>query len=139
MKRTIFLALIGATCMASCMKEGPYTQGINTSINEANSILVRRGAFIPTSGIEVTGFAEIRQAMDARYVKFVDFTISEGPDLKVYLSKNDFPSEFINLGSLQASDVPYAIPNGIDVTEYPYVLIHCQQYDHLFAISNPIE
>jgi hypothetical protein len=62
------------------------------------------------------------------------FSISDGPDLKVYLSKSDSPTEFINLGDLIPSTV-YPIPAEVDFSDYSFVLIHCQQYDHLYAIA----
>jgi hypothetical protein len=125
--------------MASCSKEGQFTQLSTNQINEDNSVLVRRGLFAPTSGIEVMGYAEIRMSDGSYYVKLSEFSISAGPDLKVYLSPTASPSEFVNLGSLQTNKSVYPIPDGIQLSNFGYVLVHCQQYDHLFAISNPTE
>ena len=63
--------------------------------------------------------------------------MSSGPDLKVYLSKTDTPTDFISLGALgTGNNLVYTIATPIDFTQYKYVLIHCQQQNHLFATSN---
>jgi hypothetical protein len=63
------------------------------------------------------------------------FSSSNGPDLKVYLSKEIQPINFVNLGSLKSTNGSqlYNIPTGIDFAQYKYALIHCQQYNHLFG------
>lgn len=110
------------------------TQYLNTT---AVGTILFKGSFNATSGIMVAGVAKIVQ--DSNYQKIVldSFSVSSGPDLKVYLSKNDYPSQFINVGALQSftSNSSYILPNGTNFNEYKYVLIHCQQYDHLFAIA----
>lgn len=98
--------------------------------------MLKKGVFAPTSGISVKGEAEIRKENNTYYVKLISFSVSSGPDLKVYLSKRNTPNEFVNLGALENNKFVYQIPENINVTEYPYVLIHCQQYNHLFAYAN---
>lgn len=121
--------------LISCEKEGDLTKNssANTIISSA-AILVSGGTFTPTSGISVTGNAKIYMENNTKKVVLENFTISEGPDLKVYLSKSATPDEFINLGSLTAATV-YPIPELVDVSQYKYVLIHCQQFNHLYAIA----
>lgn len=113
----------------SCEKENDITQ---TSINE--SIPISEGTFVATSGITVSGESKIYIENRTKKVVLENFSISNGPDLKVYLSKSSSPDEFIILGSLTSSTV-YLIPEQVDLTEYRYVLIHCQQYNHLFAVA----
>jgi len=52
----------------------------------------------------------------------------------VYLSKSNTPTDFVNLGNLNPATV-YSIPQSVDLKEYKFVLIHCQQYNHLFAVA----
>jgi len=114
----------------SCEKDDDLTlNGYNNSTS-----LVSKGTFEPTSGIMVTGDAKIYIEKGTKKVVLENFTISDGPDLKVYLSKADRPTEFINLGDLTTATV-YKIPMEVDLSLYKYVLIHCQQYNHLFAIA----
>lgn len=124
----------------SCEKEGVFTsdevknQLIPLNPNEEITVL-KRGVFNPTSGITVMGEAVVNQQGNIRFVSLEDFSITNGPDLKVYLSTSDSPTTFVNLGNL-SSATQYAIPQEVDLQFYNYVLIHCQQYNHLYAIAN---
>ena len=97
-------------------------------------VILSAGQFEPTSGITVTGSAKIYKYNGQRKVLLENFSVSEGPDLKVYLSTTNSPATFINLGDLTTA-TEYAIPNQVNLADYRYVLIHCQQFNHLFAIA----
>lgn len=134
MKTNFFLFPL-LTLLFSCEQEGDFTQDVvPVIIDQQNSTLEGQGLFSPTSGINVNGSAKVFLENNLYKLKLVDFSISSGPDLKVYLSKSNMPTDFVNLGNLNASTV-YSIPQNIDLKEYKYVLIHCQQYNHLFAIA----
>lgn len=121
---------------ASCEVEGDLLKSKNQpDINLDQQTLSREGVFIATSGIIVEGKAKIYKKDNISTLVLEGFNISSGPDLKVYLSKKDTPSEFVNLGSLH-SPYEYVVPEQVKIEDYPFVLIHCQQYNHLFAVSN---
>ena len=63
------------------------------------------------------------------------FTVSNGPDLKVYLAREQQPVNFISLGSLRstAGSQVYAVNGMPDLSAYKYALIHCEKYNHLFG------
>ncbi len=128
----VFLFLI------ACQEEGQLTRSVEDSVISPNAVLKYHGAFVPTSGINVTGEAKIYQEGSQFKVKLDNFSVSSGPDLKVYLSKSDLPTEFVNLGNLTSQTV-YPIPSGVNVASYSHVLIHCQQYSHLYAIAELIQ
>lgn len=121
--------------LVSCEKEGELTRNnfTNNLIPNAATLLYT-GLFIPTSGISVTGLAKIYNDNNQKKIMLENFTISDGPDLKVYLATTNSPTTFVNLGNLTSSRV-YLIPNTVDLTVYKYVLIHCQQHNHLFAVA----
>ncbi len=104
---------------------------------DANAIVKYQGNFSPTSGIVVTGGVKIYASNNTYIAQLNPFTITSGPDLKVYLSKASTPVDFINIGVLKSNNglQNYAIPANVDFTQYKYVLIHCQQYNHLFAVA----
>ena len=77
---------------------------------------------------------KIYQNGNLNEVRLENFSVSSGPDLKVYLSKSATPTDFVNLGNVTSSTV-YTIPSQVELSSYKYVLIHCQQYDHLFAVA----
>lgn len=122
-------------CLSSCTKEGDFTKPLDENTSTVNAVLIKSGVFDPTSGITVNGTAEVRMIANEYYVVLVNFNISSGPDLKVYLSKSNVPDDFVNLGALVSNKNIYEIPNGIVLSEYTHVLIHCQQYNHLFGFA----
>lgn len=118
----------------SCEVEGELTRDIVEEEVGNDAVLRSTGTFNPTSGISGSGTVKIYQLGNAYTLKLENYSISAGPDLKVYLSKADSPSDFVNLGNVNP-DVTYQIPQQVNLADYPYVLIHCQQYNHLFAIA----
>jgi hypothetical protein len=137
MKKLLILPFIFLLC--SCEEQGILTKdGLKVTTVPQEASLKSHGLFVPTSGIAVTGEAKIYLENSHYKVLLEGFSISEGPDLKVYLSKAATPTDFVSLGNLTSTTV-YIIPQGIDIAAYSYVLIHCQQYNHLFATAKLIQ
>lgn len=133
MRKLLLLPLF--LLLFSCEEQGELTKdGLRDNTITSGSVLRYRGVFGPTSGITVSGEAKIFQNGNQFELQLDGFSISSGPDLKVYLSKAATPTEFINLGNLTSATV-YGIPTQVDFSQYKYVLIHCQQYNHLFAVA----
>lgn len=125
----LFLLLI------SCEVEGDLTQDKTlVVINQPDLVLKYQGLFAPTSGINGSGTVKIYLEKNQYKLLLENYSISSGPDLKVYLSKSDTPTDFVNLGNLNSTTV-YSIPQSVDLKVYKFVLIHCQQYNHLFAVA----
>ena len=119
----------------SCQVEGDLTHTVQNTVPITPVVLLKyHGIFEPTNGILVSGEAKIYQDGSQFKLQLEGFSISSGPDLKVYLSKAATPSDFVNLGNLTSQTV-YLIPQSVDIANYSHVLIHCQQYNHLFAIA----
>jgi hypothetical protein len=119
----------------SCQEEGDLTRDkLNTTSVSPVSTLKFTGVFAPTSGITVAGGVKIYLDNNDYKLELDNFSISSGPDLKVYLSKSSTPTEFVNLGNLTSKTV-YVIPDAVDISLYKYAIIHCQQYNHTFAIA----
>lgn len=133
MKKFIMVSVAVFTLL-SCEKEGEFTQTNTQSINFNTAIVLKSGIFTTTSGISGSGSVKIYAENNLRKLVLENYSIENGPDLKVYLSTTEEPNTFINLGNLNPETI-YAIPNSVDLNVYKYVLIHCQQYNHLFAIS----
>lgn len=134
MKKLLILPFF--VLLFSCEVEGEFTKSVaETTAPSPLVTLLYSGDFVPASGINVEGNARIISEYRTLQLELNDFSISSGPDLKVYLSKSNVPDEFITLGNLTSARV-YSIPNGVDFEIYTHVLIHCQQYNHLFAIAS---
>jgi len=134
MKKNVYLLPL-CLLIFSCEVEGDLTRDaeLGKPIPESTPS-VAAGNFTPTSGIKVTGSAKIYKNGNQNEVRLENFSVSSGPDLKVYLSKSATPADFVNLGNVTSSTV-YTIPSQVDLSSYKYVLIHCQQYNHLFAVA----
>lgn len=137
-KKGIYLIVL--FLLFSCEEEGIFTsndaknQLVNYDPN-GDFVELYRGTFNPTPGVSVNGEAVIYQQELIRYVSLENFSISSAPDLKVYLSTSASPNDFVNLGNL-TSATKYAIPQEVNLEVYNFVLIHCQQYNHLYAIAD---
>lgn len=81
-------------------------------------------------------------------VRLVDFEVTNGPDLEVWLVKEPDPkssadvkaSQWVSLGQLKGNigNQSYAIPEGTDPRAYGSVVIWCEQFGVLFA-SAPLQ
>lgn len=135
--KLLFLPLF--LLLFSCEQEGDLTRDpIPVVTDQPNSVVNYQGIFSPTSGINGSGIVKIYLENNQYKLALENYSISSGPDLKVYLSKSNTPTDFVNLGNLNASTI-YSIPQNIDIKDYKFVLIHCQQYNHLFAIAELIK
>jgi hypothetical protein len=133
--KTKLLVLPLFLLLFSCEVEGELTQDKTpVDINQPDLVLKYQGLFAPTSGINGSGIVKIFVENNQNKLILENYTVESGPDLKVYLSKSNTPTDFVNLGNLNASTV-YSIPQSVDLKEYKFVLIHCQQYNHLFAVA----
>ncbi|HXH99478.1 MAG TPA: DM13 domain-containing protein [Sphingobacteriaceae bacterium] len=93
------------------------------------------GAFKGYGSEKVSGEAKVYLTNNKYMLKLENFSASNGPDLKVYLSTASSPSEFISLGSLKSTNgnQVYEISGTPDFTKHKFVLIHCERYNHLFG------
>ncbi|MEO6315740.1 MAG: DM13 domain-containing protein [Chitinophagaceae bacterium] len=83
----------------------------------------------------VAGTAKIYLQENKYTLSFENIAVSNGPDLHVYLSREMQPLTFIDLGKLKSTqgNQLYDVTGLPDFSQYTYVLIHCQQYNHLFG------
>lgn len=103
-----------------------------------DAMLIRSGAFMNGPYGTVMGSAQIFENSDGTFqVKLDGFNTTNGPDLYVYLSKEIMPVNFISVGKLKSTtgNQVYNITGTPDFDEYPYVNIHCQEFNHLFGYA----
>lgn len=132
--KTLFLFLPIFLVLFACDNQEVLKNEPEIVANQAAPVVQYQGVFVPTLDIKGTGTVKIYTENKQVKLALEKYTITEGPDLKVYLSKSNTPTDFVNLGNLNANII-YNIPQNIDFKEYRFVLIHCQQYNHLFAIA----
>lgn len=68
-------------------------------------------------------------------LRLENLSVTNGPDLYVYLATDKQASEFVSLGRLKANhgNQNYNIPEGTDLSKYDNVLVWCQQFSVLFG------
>ncbi|MGR3467115.1 MAG: DM13 domain-containing protein [Shimia sp.] len=90
------------------------------------------------------GQAQLVTRADGRVaLQLSDFEVTNGPDLKVYLSAHPDPTssadvkgaDFLSLGTLKGNvgDQSYLLPEGVDAAAYGSVVIWCEQFGVLFS------
>ncbi len=107
-------------------------------MTDPDAMLIRSGTFMNGPYGTVMGSAQIFENSDGTFqVKLDGFNTTNGPDLYVYLSKEIMPVNFISVGKLKSTtgNQVYDITGIPDFDEYPYVNIHCQEFNHLFGYA----
>ena len=91
-------------------------------------------AVVGTSGHPASGSVSIIKIENSQYIRYENFKTINGPDLFVYLSKDLKAKDFINLGKLKATEgnINYEIPQAVNVADYPYVIVWCEDFSILF-------
>ena len=92
------------------------------------------------------GKATIYKLADGQQVlRFEDFKVTNGPDLRVLLVKNanpqgrgDLDSGYEELGKLKGNigNQNYTIPNSIDLDEYGSIVIYCKPFHVVFSVAS---
>ncbi|MBA4139753.1 MAG: DM13 domain-containing protein [Segetibacter sp.] len=126
----VFLLLIFS--ISSCKKTS--TIMLNERV-DTSSVLKLQGTFMGIGSERVTGQAKIYLQKEKYHLALENFTTTNGPDLKVYLSQQAEPNNFIKLGDLKSTNgnQVYDITGMPDFTKYKYVLIHCERFNHLYG------
>jgi hypothetical protein len=131
----LFFVFLLATALFSCKKESTSTEDL-MEMEMAGASRTHTGLFINGPYGTVSGAAHIvRNANGSIQLLIENLKSSNGPDLKVYLSKEVQPVNFINLGALKSvnGNQVYDVTGMPDIMDYKYALVHCQQFNHLFG------
>ena len=107
----------------------------------------REGSFTDADGVHRgSGTATLFELVGgASVLRFTDFDVTNGPDLKVWLVKAEevasssdvTASEWVSLGPLKGNkgDQNYIIPVDVNADDYPSVVIWCEQFSVLFSAA----
>lgn len=104
----------------------------------ANAPIVLKEALMVESAHSVAGKALLLQSGDQKIVRFENLKTINGPDVHIYLSAGLNADDFVDLGSIRATEgnVNYAIPAGTDTNKYHFVLIWCRAFRVLFSYAS---
>jgi Electron transfer DM13 len=121
--------------LVSCSKDdNTNTVTVDDPVSTTGTVLVQ-GSLSGNMNYTVSGTTKVIEDNGVKSVRLENFSSSNGPDLKVYLSKDANASSFINLGNLKSTsgNQNYTITGTVTISEYKYVLIWCQQFGVLFG------
>jgi len=130
------IGLFALVVLMSCdTEDATPTTPVNDVFDETKATLLREGAWMGSGSYNVNGVAEIYDDNGKKVLLLNNFSSSNGPDLKVYLSTTTGAASFVNLGKLKSTSgkQTYDIPDGTDVTQFKFALIWCQQFSVLFG------
>ena len=127
----LFFVIVITSCKED---EGTPSGPVDDTFNPLTATLIKSGALVGV-GHTVSGKAAIYESTGKKTVLLDPYSSQNGPDLKVYLSKDENASSYINLGKLKSTDgkQSYEIPNNPDVSDYKYVLVWCEQFTVIFG------
>jgi Electron transfer DM13 len=129
-------ALLVIFLVLSCQPEDAVpTTPVTDNPDLTGATLLKEGMFTGIGGHTVSGTVKAYELAGKKYLVFDPYSSQNGPDLKVYLSKNENATEYISLGKLMSTTgkQTYTVPNGTDLAQYPYVHIWCEQFSVEFA------
>ena len=122
----------------------PPPEAMETLNRDEAGALVAKGTFIHANPSDPVHYGKGEVSVYPRTVFLgEDFEVGPGPDFHVYLvprseirSSGDVTNTmFVDLGRLRAfkGSQNYAIPAGVDLKDFPSVVIWCQQFGVLIS------
>lgn len=135
MKNYLFSSLVLLVLLGSCKKENNTPTEAIVEVVDTTAKVKATGMFANGPYGSVSGTAKVL-LKDGKFSLVLEgVTISNGPDLHVYLSKEIMPVNFLDLGKLKSVSGThvYDISGMPDITLYKYALVHCQLFNHLFG------
>jgi len=101
---------------------------------ESSVEILKTGSFEGLAGHYADGTAKIIKVGDLTYLRFENFEVTNGPDLRVYLTSEGDVKNGLHLEKLKGSkgDQNYLLEN-IDLQIYDTVVIYCQPFGVYFG------
>jgi hypothetical protein len=126
-----------AVLLAFVMLLAACGESATTPTPQPGEVTLGEATLQADTGKEATGSLKIIQTGDQLSLRLSDdFSVSEGPDLHVWLLKDETDTANpLDLGKLPSNSgaQEFAIPEGIDISSYKVVYIWCEQVSELFA------
>lgn len=118
------------------MDESAKKQSVtNEEMDTTNEIkILKSGEFIGLAGHFAEGDAKILQVGEEQFLRFENFEVTNGPDLRVYMTQGGDVKQGIHLEKLKGSKGAqnYLLEN-IDTDVYDTVVIYCQPFGVYFG------
>lgn len=103
---------------------------------ELTEVAVEPRAFpvVATALHPASGDVKVIETAEGTVIRFEDFETINGPNLHLYLAKDLDATEFVDLGPIRGTEgnINYLVPEGVDVSEYQYIMHWCVPFGVLF-------
>ena len=111
----------------------PVSETMDEMTKDSVEIL-KSGTFEGLAGHDAKGIAKIIQTNDMTFLRFEDFQVTNGPDLRVYITSDGDVKNGIHLEKLKGSkgSQNYSLDD-VDVGIYDVVVIYCQPFGVYFG------
>jgi len=113
----------------------PVSETMDEVTKDSTGIeVLKSGTFEGLVGHNAEGVAKIIQVNDMTFLRFENFQVTNGPDLRVYLTTGGDIKNGVHLEKLKGSkgDQNYSL-DGIDLGVYDTVVIYCQPFGVYFG------
>ncbi len=109
-------------------------EGMDMMGDEQSIVVVKSGNFDGLAGHSGEGLAKIIEIDGSTFLRFEDFEVTNGPDLRVYITQDGDIKNGIHLENLKGSkgNQNYEL-NDIDIEQYNSVVIYCQPFGVYFG------
>ena len=132
--------------MTMAKVETKMDEAMPKEMMEASNVVVKSGQFRDGDSFHKgEGKATIYKLADGSHVlRFEDFKVTNGPDLRVLLVKSanpqgrgDLDSGYEELGKLKGNigSQNYTIPGSIDADGYGSIVIYCKPFHVVFSVA----
>jgi hypothetical protein len=105
-------------------------------VEETPDMLTISEAFpvMGTFGHPASGSVRIIENLEETIIRYEDFETINGPNLHLYLSRDIEGKDYIDLGPIRGTkgNINYTVPEGVDISEYRYVMYWCVPFAVLF-------
>ena len=93
---------------------------------------------VGVGGHNASGSVKIITQGEKQYIRYEDFSTTDGPELRVYLSRDLDAKDYIDLGLRKGTrgNINYSVPENIDISDYKYVLHWCRPFRVLFNYAD---
>lgn len=110
-------------------KASTMTTSVSEEMEDTEIQILYSGEFEGLVGHDASGIAKILRVSDSAYLRFEDFEVTNGPDLRVYLTNSGDVKNGLHLEKLKGSkgSQNYLL-NQIDWQKYDTVVIYCQPF-----------
>ncbi len=116
---------------AAARTETPAT---DDDMESMGPIILKSGTFTGIGGHQASGIAKIIDVEGTNYLRFEDFSVTNGPDLRVYVTLDGNVNNGIHLEKLKGSrGAQNYVLDDIDIEKYSTVVIYCQPFGAYFA------